>query len=264
MTRLIVERVGPMVTVQDHGRRGFAHVGVPPSGPLDDETMQRALAAVGAIGRACLEIPLSSARFRLEGEALVSVDGEPPRLVRDDVLDVPSHARAVRYLAIRGGVEVPEVMAARATLVPAHIGGFEGRPLRSGDVLAIGDGGEPPRIGRSTPALDDDALPFEPTFDADPALVDALVDAGFLVDPRSDRVGVRLSGDALEAPPAVALSRPIAPGAIQLPPNGLPIVIGPDGPTTGGYVVIGVLGRDARSRLARRRPGARVRFCRAG
>jgi len=250
---LIVERVGPLCTVQDRGRFGHARHGVPASGPLDSEAFSAALAAVG--GRdddAAIELPLSSARFAVEGEVLYSIDGEPPRVARD-VIDVEPCERAVRYLAVRGGIATPSALGSRATL---PVAGF-GQVLRRGDRLEIGEGGVAPRIGR-TIALDDEPLTVIPTFDA---LV--LPDALFTIDPRSDRTGVRLRGP-LGAHTIERPSRPLAPGAIQLPRDGQPIVIGPDGPTTGGYPLVGVLDRRSRDRLARRRPGSTVRFVVAG
>jgi len=261
--KLVVERCGPLVTVQDRGRRGHAHQGVPASGPLDREAFDAALAAVGGHDDdAAIEIPLNGARFRIEGTVLCSIDGETPREVQDDVVEVPAHARAVRYLAVRGGIDVPIVLGARATLPNAGFGGHEGRPLRRGDRLSIGEGGSvAPRFGR--PLLLSDEISVRPTHDADPTTLAAFFATTHVVDPRSDRVGTRLQPSTPLSGPArqgERLSRPIVVGAIQLPPDGHPIVIGPDGPTTGGYDLLGVLDRGARSRLARVRPGGRIRF----
>lgn len=250
---LIVDRIGPMATIQDRGRRGLAHEGIPPSGPLDPEAFALATRAVGAT--TAIELPLGSARFAVEGEVLVSIDGEPPKVVRD-VIDVPTCARAVRYLAVRGDFDVPVVLGSRATLPAVGLGGFEGRLLRAGDRLSIGRGGETPRVGRTVPDPDESPLPVLPTEDT----LDALFQLVFTVDPRSNRIGTRLAGPAVPHSASERLSRPLVPGAIQLPPDGHPIVIGPDGPTTGGYVVVGVLPLGSRARLARLRPGSQLRF----
>lgn len=267
MSALVVVRCGPLVTVQDRGRRGHARHGIPPSGPLDRELFARALAAVG--GReddAAIEVPLHTALFRVEGAALVSIDGEPPRALRDETFEVPSSGVATRYLAVRGGIDVPVVLGARATFVNAGFGGFEGRPLRAGDRLPIGAASladrtppDPPPQRLST----DEPLRLVPTFDAAPEALAALLATRLRVDPRSDRVGTRLAPEApLPVPRETSerLSRPVVPGALQLPPDGRPIVLGPDGPTTGGYALLGVLDGPSRSRLARRRPGEFVRF----
>jgi allophanate hydrolase subunit 2 len=252
---LIVERIGPLATIQDGGRRGLAHQGIPASGPLDPEAFALATRAVGAT--TAIELPLAGARFAVEGEVLASIDGEPPKLA-SGVLEVPPCSRAVRYLAVRGDFDVPVVLGARATLPTAGFGGFEGRALRVGDRLPIGAGGAAPRIGRTVPDPDDGPLPVLPTEDA----LDALFELVFTVDPRSNRTGTRLAGPTIEHRLEDRLSRPLVPGAIQLPPDGHPIVIGPDGPTTGGYVVVGVLPLGSRARLARLRPGSRLRFAR--
>ncbi|MBL8718196.1 MAG: allophanate hydrolase subunit 2 family protein [Myxococcales bacterium] len=247
---LTVVRVGPLVTLQARPRRGFARHGVPASGPLDDEAHRAALAAVGgADDDATLEIPLMSATFVASRAVMVSIDGEGPRaFAAGEPIMVPAHARAVRYLAVEGGFAVPEVLGSRATLPNAGLGGFEGRALRKGDVLPLVSP-SPFTAGASTVELVVDEriafaseLPFSPI--------------EFVVDPRSDRVGTRLSGATLTGGGEVR-SSPLVPGAIQLPPDGQPIVIGPDGPTTGGYRVLGVLDRAMRDRLARLRPGAR-------
>jgi allophanate hydrolase subunit 2 len=253
---LIVERIGPLATIQDRGRRGLAHEGIPPSGPLDPEAFALAVHAVGATS--AIELPLAGARFAVEGEVLASIDGEPPRRF-ERVLEVAPCPRAVRYLAVRGDLDVPVVLGARATLPTVGLGGFEGRPLAIGDRIPIGSGGETPRVGRTVPDPDAAPLPVLPTDDT----LDALFEHVFKVDPRSNRIGTRLSGPAIGRPSADRLSRPLVPGAIQLPPDGQPIVIGPDGPTTGGYVVVGVLPLGSRARLARLRPGSELRFSRA-
>ncbi len=246
---LTVVRVGPMVTLQARPRRGFARHGVPASGPLDDEAHRAALFAVGgADDDATIEIPLMTAAFVASRAVTVSVDGEPPRAFSaGEPLVVPAHARAVRYLAVAGGIRVATVLGSRATLPNARLGGFEGRPLRKGDALPLGEPTAPPASPRPVDLGVDEEIVFasETSFSAP-----------LRVDPRSDRVGTRLSGPSLAGGGEVR-SCPLVPGAVQLPPDGQPIVIGPDGPTTGGYRVLGVLDRRMRDRLARLRPGAR-------
>lgn len=246
---LTVVRVGPLVTLQARPRRGFARHGVPASGPLDEEAHRAALAAVGgADDDATLEIPLMSAAFVAARAVTVSIDGEAPlSFAAGEAIVVPAHARAVRYLAVAGGFAVPEVLGSRATLPNARLGGFEGRALRKGDALPLGH--VPPAVSRAS-AVElsvDERIAFA---------AEVLFTTPFVVDPRSDRVGTRLSGATLQGGGEVR-SCPLVPGAIQLPPDGCPIVIGPDGPTTGGYRVVGVLDRATRDRLARLRPGAR-------
>lgn len=247
---MTVVRVGPLVTLQARPRRGFARHGVPASGPLDDEAHRAALAAVGgADDDATLEIPLMSAAFVAARAVTISIDGEDPRsFAAGEPIVVPAHARAVRYLAVAGGFAVPEVLGSRATLPNAGLGGFEGRALRKGDVVALGTMPASPSRVRAFDLVVDERIGFASEI--------AFPPTPFVVDPRSDRVGTRLSGATLAGGGEVR-SCPLVPGAVQLPPDGHPIVIGPDGPTTGGYRVVGVLDRATRDRLARLRPGAR-------
>lgn len=236
---LIVERVGPLVTVQDAGRFGYARYGVPAGGPWDLATWKKTVDAVAT--DVAIEIPLMGARFSIEEDIEVSLDGE---LVRGPTIDVAPATSAVRYLAVAGALDVPVVMGSRSGVV-----------LRRGDRIAVIPRPRAHARGQSLGG----ALTLVPTFDAAPATLGRFLETTFTIDPRSDRVGTRLRG-AIPAP-TPGLSRPIVPGAVQVPPDGHPIVIGPDGPTTGGYPVIGVLPRPSRDALARLRPGASARFC---
>lgn len=265
---LVVERIGPLATVQDAGRPGQASAAVPASGPLDRETFARAVAAVG--GRvgvdAALELPRLGATFRAIGEVTYSIDGEPLRLAHDgERIEVPRAPTAVRYLALAGGVDVPCVLGARATLVLAGLGGLEGRPLVRGDVVPVGDSAPATtRAATSLPSWDAEALPIggelelELHPDAPAQALAALGHAKFRVDARSDRVGIRLEGATLPGGAALARSRPLVVGAVQLPPDGRPIVIGPDGPSVGGYPLLGVLRSSSMARLGRTPPGGLV------
>jgi KipI family sensor histidine kinase inhibitor len=260
---LVVERVGPLATVQDAGRPGQASAAVPASGPLDREAFARAVAAVGGRGEldAALELPRLGATFRAIGAVTYSIDGEPARRVRDgERVEVARSAAAVRYLAVAGGLDVPRVLGARATLVLAGLGGLEGRPLVRGDVLAIGEAPSAPTSGfaADTALPIGGALELEVHPDAPAQAIAALALASFRVDARSDRVGVRLEGATLPGGVALARSRPLVVGAVQLPPDGRPLVIGPDGPTVGGYALLGVLRSSSLARLGRTPPGAGV------
>jgi KipI family sensor histidine kinase inhibitor len=267
-TALVVESIGPVATIQDAGRIDVARWGVPRGGALDPITMRAAIAAVGGDERdATIELPLAGAKFRARGEVVVSVDGERAVTLRDgERWTVAPIDRAVRYVAVRGGVDVPPVLGARGTLLVAAMGGLRGRALRANDVVPVGRARvhEARRL-RAPSAID--ALPCVPTIDVDRATLDALLSRSWTIDARSDRIGTRLDGDPLPGARALApcrpLSRPTMRGAIQLPPDGRPIVLGPDAPTTGGYPVIAVLTRDACAALARVRPGGVVRFARA-
>jgi allophanate hydrolase subunit 2 len=174
-----------------------------------------------------------------------------------------SPARRVRYLALRGAIDVPMVLGGRGTLVIAGIGGHEGRPLRRGDLLRAG--GAPPSDA-PIPGWPDGDAPIRvllgPDLDRfDERALEALLARRFTIDARSDRTGIRLAGAQLacRSDPA-ALSAPMVRGAIQVPPSGEPIVLGPDHPTTGGYPVIATVIQEHLGVLAARPIGAPVCF----
>jgi 5-oxoprolinase (ATP-hydrolysing) subunit C len=171
--------------------------------------------------------------------------------------------RRVHYLALRGGLDVPRVLGGRGTLPTAGLGGHEGRPLRRGDVLGVGDAAL--SFAALPPPSDDDApiaLVAGPDLDAFAhGTLDLLCAATFTIAPASDRTGTRLAGPRLAL--RGAAFRPSAPmvrGAIEVPPDGAPIVLGPDHPTTGGYPVLACVRSADFGRFMRITLGAAVRF----
>ncbi|MFT3767125.1 MAG: carboxyltransferase domain-containing protein [Minicystis sp.] len=255
-----------LATVQDHGRIGQLGRGLPPSGPLDPEAFAAANAAVGNLaGTAAIEIPLGSLEVEARGTTLLlSIDGEPAVQLRDgERLRVAAADRAVRYLAVRGGVTVPEVIGSRATLPSVGIGGHLGRPLRKRDVLPIGAaiGGDP---AQPAPIEDRAELDLDPGPHLDrfpPGAYDALLSTEWRVSRLGDRTGVRLEGGRIPRDrPDLALPVPMIRGAVEVTTDGTPIILGPDHPTTGGYPVLAVLRASSQAALARRKPGDVVRF----
>lgn len=254
-------------TIQDRGRGGQLGRGLPPSGPLDVETFEAANAAAGnPRGAAAIEVPLGSLEVEAKAGAVVSIDGAPAiALAGGERLRVAAAERAVRYLAVRGGCDVPEVLGARATLLVARLGGLDGRALKRGDVIAIGDasgddGAREAAIDREEGEwIDVDPGPHLARFPAD--AMDALLAAEWRVSRLGDRVGVRLEGGRVPREgPDPALPVPMMRGAIEVATDGTPIVLGPDHPTTGGYPVIAVVRARGQAALARRPPGGAVRF----
>lgn len=260
---LVVEFVGPGVTVQDRGRTGLMHLGVPRGGPLDPALFERVRASLGnAPDSAAVEVPWHRARFRALAEVVVSVDGAVRSLPAGAVLEVAPRAYAVRYVGLRGGVDVPVALGGRGTLLVAGLGGLDGRPLRKGDVLRagvgcadLGDDGE----GVMTSVSEVIVHPVE---DASRACRDALFAEAFTVSAQVDRVGMRLRGAMPRASSGHGASVPLVRGAIEVTPDGELIVMGPDHPTTGGYPLVGVVARAHQGALAQLRPGASVRFAR--
>jgi biotin-dependent carboxylase-like uncharacterized protein len=262
----ITSVAGP-VTVQDGGRPGQMHHGVPPGGPLVPELLAVANRAVGnPWGAAALEA-FGRLELRARGRPVrVAVDGHAVTVAEGASLQVPApESTSARYVAVEGGLAVPEVLGGRGTLLVARLGGHEGRALRSGDALPLGEGGGTPEAVELGDALAPEA-PIRVTLGPDlerfeEATRASLLSAAFTVSPSSDRVGMRLRGAVLSHSDAgTGTSRPMVRGAIQVPPSGEPIVLGPDHPTTGGYPLIAVVIRADWGRLCARRPGAAVRF----
>jgi KipI family sensor histidine kinase inhibitor len=269
---LLIVAAPVCATVQDRGRPGQLGRGIPPSGPLDAEAFAAANVAAGnPIGAAAVEVPQGSLEVEARGgPAVVSVDGEPPvRLAEGERFRVVETDRAVRYLAVSGGVDVPAILGARSTLLAARLGGHLGRPLRRGDLLAVGaDGGGAPSRSPAAPFRRDDVLLVDPGPHRGrfpPGAYEALLAGGWRVSRLGDRVGVRLEGARVRREGLdLALPAPMIRGAIEITTDGTPIVLGPDHPTTGGYPVLAVLRASSQSALARRRPGEAVMLVDAG
>lgn len=253
MSAVRVARVLGLCAVQDGGRRGHMHEGVPRGGALVPELLARANRFVGnAWDAPALEIVGS---LRVVADTAIATEHGP-------VASEPGREIAIagaRYLAVVGGFDVPRVLGGRGALASASIG----RVVRSGDVLdAVGGAGPP----RELPAIDPDHRPIRVLLGPDRArfrddAADTLLASDYLVAAAVDRVGMRLSGPPIaRADEDASESAPMARGAIQVPASGEPIVLGPDHPTTGGYPVIATVIRADQGALAARPPGALVRF----
>jgi antagonist of KipI len=268
---LIVERAGFLTGVQDLGRIGFREFGVSSGGALDSFGLRVANLLVGNDeGAAGLEITLGGLRLHFEDERIVAWCGGEFD-VRVGAKTLPAgHAARVHsgeeakfgrsqigcrcWLAIAGGIDVAVVLRSCSTDLRAQFGGFEGRTLRDGDVLPLGTrpGSSPLATGISTwtaphdwaiPAKRDPVLRFIPGIDwnrFNARSLRRLTSEAFAVSPDSDRMGVRLDGPKLERVDNVDLiSEAVAPGTIQVPPSGKPILLLGDCQTIGGYPKIG-------------------------
>ncbi|SNT65044.1 biotin-dependent carboxylase uncharacterized domain-containing protein [Asanoa hainanensis] len=283
---IAVVRAGPLTTVQDRGRPGYAHLGVPRSGALDAPALSRANALVGNhSGAAGLETTLTGCAFRLPSGGVIAVTGAIARVRVEGVpvsLDAPVSVPAgglvdvgratvgVRsYVAVAGGLAVPPVLGSRSTDTLSGLGPSR---LRDGDQLplgpALGRDGLP--LGQAAPgsgaAISAGSInlavrlgPRDDWFTS--AAVETLLTTAYTVSPNSNRVGARLAGAALaraDAPARELPSEGVVLGAVQVPADGQPLVFLADHPTTGGYPVIAVV-TDVTG-LAQARPGSTVRF----
>jgi biotin-dependent carboxylase-like uncharacterized protein len=269
---------GPYATVQDLGRPGYAHVGVPHSGAADAGSLRLANRLLGnAEGLAGIEFTFGMAHLRFLAGAWVALAGAPVPAgpVRGAGMGVPfwvPEGAELRlgapgwglrtYLAVRGGIAVEPVLGSRAT---DSLSGLGPEPLRAGAVLPVGrpegvipvDLAPPPEpwpaVLRVLPGPRDDWFA--------PEALEAMCAAPYVVSQDSNRVGVRLRGPELaRAKEGELPSEGMVTGAVQVPPSGQPIVFLADHPPTGGYPVIGVV-RDADLAVAAQlRPGDEVRF----
>ncbi|MCL6550664.1 MAG: biotin-dependent carboxyltransferase family protein [Acidothermus cellulolyticus] len=282
---VLVESAGARTTIQDLGRVGFAHVGVPRSGAADWFSARLANALVGNVPSApLLEATLIGPRLRFRRAALVAVTGAPAPVTVDGaavppfqpvaipaggVLQIGTMRSGVRaYVAVRGGVAAPLILGSAST---DTLSGLGPPPLTAGAELPLGNADQCP-----APPADDEVrelaknaaagvllaasegqVRFLPTVEGDPAEL-----AGeYRVRPESDRVGVRLA--PIGKPPAAtrpAETMGMVGGAIQLPPDGNPIILLADHAVTGGYPVAGVVIYADLPLVAQARPGDRVRL----
>ncbi|SFF36575.1 5-oxoprolinase subunit C family protein [Blastococcus tunisiensis] len=272
---------GPLATVQDRGRPGWASIGVTRSGAADRAAAALANRLVGNdADAAVVEVTAGVLRVRAARTLLVVVTGAPAPVAVDgraapfaapltlrpgQVLALGVPAVGLRsYLAVRGGIDVPRVLGSRST---DTLSGLGPPPLRAGDALPVGaQAGEEPVVDvapvgspSSRPVLG--VLPGPRRDWLAPAAWTALTTAGWTVTADSDRVGLRLAGPRLErARPGELPSEGLVPGAVQVPPDGAPVLFLVDHPVTGGYPVLGVVPTGDLPAAAQLRPGDRVRF----
>lgn len=306
-----VRKPGLYTTVQDLGRRSYRGIGVPAGGAADTLSLRIANVLVGnPEGAAALEITLRGPVLEFREDAVIALFGaemsasvngtaiEPGRPVyvpAGGIVEAGSAVEGCRaYLALTGGIGVPEVLGSRSTYARARFGGLEGRPLAADDLLPVGppapaaarlrerlrlaaeasgggiarapwfaapelcpapgrDGSE--AVVRTVPGKE------APLFRPDAAA--AFYGEPFTVRPASDRMGARLAGPPLSLAPQSQremISEAVCAGAVQVPPDGQPIVLLADAQTAGGYPRIAHVASVDLPRVAQARPGDTLRF----
>ncbi|MGW1499033.1 5-oxoprolinase subunit C family protein [Streptomyces mirabilis] len=278
---LAVVRAGALTTVQDRGRPGHAHLGVPRSGALDAPAAALANRLVGnPVEAALLETTLNGCALRPRSAVTMAVTGAPcpvtvggrpapwgapVRVAAGALLDIgPARAGVRSYVAVAGGVAVDPVLGSRSTDL---LSGLGPPPLTDGTVLPLGrpDGvhtrvdvvphpGPPSELVlRVTPG------PREDWFTA--SALRTLATGTYRVSSASNRIGLRTEGPSLERAVSGELpSEGMVLGAVQVPPDGRPVVFLADHPTTGGYPVIAVVRGADLPAAAQAVPGTPVRF----
>jgi biotin-dependent carboxylase-like uncharacterized protein len=279
---LEVLRTGPLALIEDLGRPGLADMGVSRSGAADRRSHELANRLVANPGEhATIEVTFGGFSARVRGGdvaiAVTGADTDPTvsgklfgtnsiHYAHDgEIISLGAPRTGLRtYLAVRGGIDVSPVLGSRSYDVMSAIGPL---PLQPGDVLPVGEHtGELPELDQApVAAIENEVLelrvvpgPRDDWF-LDP---DILIRTNWQVTNRTDRVGMRLVGMPLEYrwPDRQLPSEGATRGAIQVPPNGFPVILGPDHPVTGGYPVIGVVTDEDIDKIAQIRPGQTVRL----
>lgn len=278
---------GALMLVQDLGRPGLAAIGIGASGAFDRAAHRLANRLVGNDESAAgLEVLVGGTALALPAGTWIAVTGADGRVTLDDapvtlahpvraerdgaVVRIDPATRGVRYcVAVRGGIAPEPVLGSRSRDTLAALGPD---PVSAGDELIVGDA-----VTGPVPAVD--LVPVDASV-TDHAELDVrpgprldwftpnawhrMLDTEWTVSMRADRTGVRLDGPSLDRLPAVVdrelASEGMTAGAIQVSPDGVPTILGPDHPVTGGYPVIAVVTDDTLDRLAQLRPGQRVRL----
>jgi biotin-dependent carboxylase-like uncharacterized protein len=288
-----VVKPGLSTTVQDAGREGYYHVGIPPSGALDQFSPAAANLLVGnPEGAATLECAYLGPELRFGEAAVVAVTGAElaPRVDGAEqplweAFEVPAgsvlsfaHLRggARAYVAVAGGIDVPELLGSRSTYTLGSLGGLEGRALAAGDSLPAGTG--PGRASRA--AVPEDQRPaFGTELENrgvmglyDHLLADGtFAEATWELTPVADRVGFRYKGPKLElvereqpfgagSDPSNIVDAPYPIGSIQIPGGVEPIVLHRDAVSGGGYAMIATVISADMDAVAQSAPGAKTRF----
>lgn len=282
MRAMEIVATGPLALVQDIGRPGYAHLGVPPSGALDVPALRLANRLVGnPEADAGVECLFGGLRVRAKTSCTVAVTGPPVAVEVDgraadshtpvhlgtgQLLTIGTPASGLRcYLAVSGGIAVEPELGSRSRDVLSEIGPA---PLRAGDVVPLGEPSGIPcgaDVVLPSTAATELVVPVEPGPRAHwfEGLESGLAKP-WTVTPESNRVGLRLDGTPLTRKNEYAEkelpSEGLLTGAVQIPPNGLPVIFLADHPTTGGYPVAAVVRRASLQALAQVRPGTLVRF----
>lgn len=269
---------GALSSIQDHGRWGRQHLGVSPGGAADPVLASVANRLVGnPDDAAVIECTMTGPVLEFGRDAVVAWvgwahegAGRPHRIKAGRSVDLRSRMHHLRgYVAVAGGIDVPEILGSRATDLRAMFGGHRGRILQAGDILPIGDAGTSPASAKwhvSWPHPDGNLIEIRYLrgIQADWFSGDSLrlfSESPYSISPTSDRTGTRLNGSKLKLREAREMaSQPVVAGSVQVPPDGQPIVLMSERQTIGGYPQIGhVISADI-PKLARAWPGTGVSF----
>lgn len=285
MCALKVLDPGLLTTIQDSGRFGFRKYGVPTSGAMDIKAYNISNWLVGNVSNeAVLEFTVKGGRYRFEADALIAITGalmgpkindiEIPMnssisVKSGDTLELGFSNRGCRaYLAIKGKLHIERIMNSYSTYTIGMFGGFKGRTLRKDDIIEWTKSEEEWGMRK----ISNEEIPYyssKVTFNVmkgmewdwlENSVQQEFLNSEFKVSSQSNRMGIRLQGVTLDTPGRDMISSPVIPGIIQLPPNGVPIILSQDGQTIGGYPRIAKVPDDELWRLGQLKPGDSVSF----
>lgn len=276
---------GSFTTVQDRGRFGYQQFGVPISGAIDSFAYQVANILVGNFqDQAVLEATVFGPTLNVLNQGVIAITGgdlspflgdtplpmwESVSVESGDIIQFKGPKSGCRaYIAIAGGIDVPEVMGSRSTYVAGKIGGIEGRPLAAGDRLKKSEGAS--NAGIRVPSelipsyLNEIGLrvilgPQDEYFTEGIRNFFASI---FEVSTKADRMGYRLEGNTIQHRDGVSksiISEPSVPGGVQIPPDGNPIILLVE-QTVGGYTKIATVISSDIGRIGQAKTGDRIRF----
>lgn len=274
-----VQSPGMFTTVQDLGRWGYGPLGVSPSGAADPVSLRLGNLIVGnPEGAAAREMTLTGGTFLFPDGATVALAGSDfsspipmwmaTRIEAGGVLKLGGTKSGARcYLCVAGGIDVPLLLGSASTHILTGLGGFEGRALRRGDVLKIGESSSAPRtiprdvIEKFAPRkiLRATLGPQASWFSKES--IGRFFASVYKVTEESNRMGLRLDGPALETPQSGhMISEGVSLGAIQIPHGGQPIILFVEQQTTGGYPKIANIVSADLASIGQLRPRDEVRF----
>lgn len=278
-------RSGFLTTLQDSGRYGFQKFGMPVSGAMDTYSMQTANWLAGnPRGAACFEITFQGPEIEFLCETVAGLSGAPLEaslngkrieteasyhVFKGDILKTGRVQQGLRtYLTLAGEIAVPEVMGSKSTYLRGHLGGFKGRKIEDGDVIAFNPGrlaterNLPYEFRRFYPSLQTlRIIPGTEVGYFEPSGLATFLTSEYTVTPKNDRMGYRLSGPVItHRSGADIISSGTTNGSIQVPGHGLPIILTADHQTVGGYTQIANVISVDLPVVGQLKPGDRVHF----
>lgn len=286
MGKISIIQAGALTTIQDGGRWGHQHLGMPVGGAMDIRSLKLANYLVGnPLTEACLECTMTGPEIRFDVACLVAISGaEIPVFINEglvnqnsplpikpgDTLTFGALQKGLRfYISISGKLDVPEVMGSKSTYLRAKTGGFKGRKLEAGDTISV----ETIQRERRMLKIPDELLPrfsnaaklrILPGTEVQqftPEGIKNFLTQEYTISPHSDRMGYRLSGEKIQHKnSADIISSGISLGAVQVPGDGQPIIMMADRQTIGGYTKIAQVIASDIPTLAQMRPGDTIRF----